>query len=201
MDDNPYSGGAGRFANSRRSTVADDTDFILAQRIKGVPASAVARMLNRNLADVLLIYGADMKECEREEAEPEPPRPAPAPRPSRAKVGVRRPRSEASPLTRTLPTWAKPVVLEVANKHGFTVDCLCANDDKRVFIAARREAWHTLYATGRCSLPQIGAWFGGRNHASIHSGIKIHAAALGARQPDIDAWNRLGATNSREEAA
>ena len=201
-DHNPiHQSNAGNFATSRKGGVAADTDFILAQRSKGVPASAVARMIGRAETDVRLIYGMD---CTAQDA-PEAPTPALVWRQSKArapsgKCGVRRPRSVASPLTRTMADWAKVIALEVAGKHGLTFDCLTANDDKRVFIVARREAWHAIYATGRCSLPMLGAWFGGRDHTTIRSGIRKHAETLAVLQADVEAWQSLGSSTKREAA-
>lgn len=199
-DHNPlHQSNAGNFATSRKGGVAADTDFILAQRSKGVPASAVARMIGRNLADVRLIYDAG---CLAREAEVQvfPTRNWRPCKPSRAKPGARPKRSDATPLTREMAAWAKPIAQEVAAKHGLSLECLCANDDSRSFIAARREAWHAIYSTGRCSLPQVGAWFGGRNHATIHKGIRKHEETLAAQQADVQAWQILGSPTKQVAA-
>lgn len=198
-----YQSRAGSFATSRKGGVAADAEFILEQRSKGVPASAVARMIGRAEADVRLIYGVS---CAAQEGEA-PAAPLPVwrqskPRPSRAKlVGIKQRRAPSRPAPRELSAEARKIALEVAAKHGLTLETLCGADDKRVFYLARREAWHAIYATGRYSLPLVGAWFGGRNHTTIRTGIRKHAEALAVQQADVEAWNALGTNSTKREAA
>lgn len=78
----------------------------------------------------------------------------------------------------TTPTMAD-ITADVARRHNVTVaDLRHPTRGRKALVAPRREAWTLIYATGRFSYPQIGRWFGGRDHSTIHHGRKRYLADL-----------------------
>lgn len=179
----------GEFATSRRPRAADHADFILTKRASGVPVSAIARMIGCNETEVALIANLSAKPADRimEIADLESPKPA-RPRASRTT-----PRFVKDPKQTAIATWALPYIEKHASRAGVSVAAFLSKVYVKKLSAARNGCYADLYATGRCSLPQIGGWFA-RDHTTILSGIAKHGEAESA---DLTAWNRLG----RKEAA
>jgi hypothetical protein len=126
MTGNIQSARGGDFATGRRGGVASDFDFILEQRARGVPASAVARMLNRNIADVRAIYDADPL---RAEERPTPGQTLRAIR--RAKPPPVRQASSKANVWRDMPARALAIVRAIANYYGVTVEELRGHRPQR----------------------------------------------------------------------
>jgi len=62
---------------------------------------------------------------------------------------------------------------EVCKKHGITVKDFDGRDQKSMFCRARRQAWWRARQETKASLPQLGAWSGGREHTTVYHGIQI----------------------------
>lgn len=63
----------------------------------------------------------------------------------------------------------------VATRYGLTLEALRGPSRKRDLAHPRQEAFYEIYKTGLFSLPQIGAWFGGRDHTTVYHGCRAHA--------------------------
>lgn len=185
MSELTHSARGGEYATSPRSRVAEDAAFIMAQRVRGVPVSAIARMTGRSVTDVQAVVQAlDLAPVPRADAFPSPPAAPPvAPKPKRV-VGARKPQEERvwkrrTPPRRAMPTRVREIVEKIASHYGVTVEELIGDSKIRAIATIRNEAWHTLYETGRYSSPAIGSWFGGRDHTTILAGIGRHEKRLG----------------------
>ena len=69
------------------------------------------------------------------------------------------------------------IVREVAEQHGFTVDQLVSPSRRHDLSRARFECFGRIRAeirfrSGPPSLPQIGRWFGGRDHTTVLNGLR-----------------------------
>lgn len=98
-------------------------------------------------------------------------------------------------MANVLATLGKPerksmalITAEVAIRHGVSIAEMISNnnttDRNPRLVRARQEAWWEIRqqrAEGnrpRFSLPQIGEYYGGRDHTTIISGIKHHEQRL-----------------------
>lgn len=70
----------------------------------------------------------------------------------------------------------RQIAQQVAEEHGLTVAELRSGKIVRRIAHPRQKAFALTYATGRYSLPQIGRWYGGRNHTTVRTGIINHKA-------------------------
>jgi hypothetical protein len=163
----------GEFATSRKGGLdAYEVAFIQQKLDACVPWSAIAKMLGRPIDDI------------RTRASLAPSAPIVE---STSHAGAElgsvqptwRPRCRV-PRLRMMPAAVREVVEAVAIHHGVTPQSMVGPSHKRVYAFARHEAWHLLYATGRYSLPQIGSWFGGRDHTTVLNGIRgyVRRAAM-----------------------
>lgn len=75
-----------------------------------------------------------------------------------------------------IPTLAKQIVRQVAQKHGVSVKDVYSVRRDRPSVAARHEAMYRLREETTLSLPQIGRLLGGRDHTTVLHGIRKHAA-------------------------
>jgi chromosomal replication initiator protein len=69
------------------------------------------------------------------------------------------------------------IVQQVADEHGFTLAQLVGPSPRHDLARARFCAWYRIRNEVRFrnlppSLPQIGKWFGGRDHTSILHGLR-----------------------------
>jgi hypothetical protein len=153
---------------------ADDAAFIYAKVRERVPLSAVARMVGRPLADVRLVI-----ETMRCGEKPPPRKPAPAiecePDYSGRLVqtlfkGVIRVPHKTPDQTPTMLGIAK----DVAARYQITVEDLRGAARVRWIAWPRQEAFALCYETGLWSYPQIGDFFGGRDHTTVMHGEKRH---------------------------
>lgn len=65
------------------------------------------------------------------------------------------------------------ILSQVAKKHTLTQGALKSRQREADVCAARNEAYYESYLLGK-SLPQIGRFYGGRDHTTILSGIRKH---------------------------
>lgn len=82
----------------------------------------------------------------------------------------------------------KRIIAEVAERHGFTPEALTGQSRSARIVRARQEAMWLAYQErwpdGRrvYSLPQIGAFFGGRDHTTVIHAIRRHEALMMVRE-------------------
>jgi chromosomal replication initiation ATPase DnaA len=153
----------GDFATSRRGGIAEDMAFIMTRHQQGVPISAIARMTGRSEADVRRAVGAT-----------KPRKATPKPSPT---LGRTRTRAQRVDAARGIPPAALCIVAGIAAEYGFSAEDVRFSRKRKV-TAARRDAYHALYATGRYSYPQIADWFGLKSHHAVREGALKHAALL-----------------------
>lgn len=79
----------------------------------------------------------------------------------------------------------------VADKHGVTLDALKGPCRARCIAWPRQEAYWKIYSTGFFSMPQIGQFFGDRDHSTVHHGIRAHAKRIGTPLPPYAVSKRL----------
>lgn len=79
----------------------------------------------------------------------------------------------------------KEIAAEVCHEHGIRLSDLLGQSRERRFAWPRQEAMWRMSAQAmtngspRYSLPQIGAFMGGRDHSTVVHGIKAHAERNG----------------------
>lgn len=86
---------------------------------------------------------------------------------------------------------------DVAAQHNLTVADLTGDRRVHGVVVARQEAMADMYATGRYSLPVIGAFLGGRDHTTVLHGVRAHkrrlVGAIGADDPNCRTVRPLAA--------
>jgi glycerol-3-phosphate dehydrogenase len=92
----------------------------------------------------------------------------------------------ASSSTETFLNKAKPtyiivreVLFAVAEKHGVTPEDICSARRNLVVVLARHEVCYRLRKETPWSLPRIGQYLGGKDHATVINGIRKHAERNG----------------------
>jgi hypothetical protein len=192
----------------------DGADFAYVVSLLGrYPASAIARMAGRSLSFVEQIadtvgYSAPIRSAPpfvaavrgRTYTAPQENSPpvcsVPAPREHRRQAIAR-------DWRQSMPPRARKAIQAVADRHGVAFDLLVApylQPGPQKFARIRQEAYCAVYdlrddeGARRFSLPLIGAWFGGRDHTSVHHGIRQYREALAdAERQQADAWASLEA--------
>lgn len=61
----------------------------------------------------------------------------------------------------------KVIAAEIADKYGLTLADLQGPETRREISRPRQEAMARIYATGFFSYPQVGRFFGGRDHTTV----------------------------------
>lgn len=74
------------------------------------------------------------------------------------------------------------MVEEVAAKHRLTVPIIMGTSRDVASVAARHEAWWTVWRETGLSYPRLGALFR-RDHSSILHGVRKHQAKVAASGP------------------
>jgi chromosomal replication initiator protein len=69
------------------------------------------------------------------------------------------------------------IAQEVADEHGFTLEQLVSPALRRDIARARWVCWGRIraevrFVSGPPSLPQIGKWFGNRDHTTVLHGLR-----------------------------
>ena len=72
------------------------------------------------------------------------------------------------------------ILAEVACKHRVSVKELLGRGRRPYVAWPRQEAMWRIRQTGRYSLPQIGAFLGGRNHTTVIRGVRAHERRMSA---------------------
>lgn len=70
------------------------------------------------------------------------------------------------------------IATEAAHLHGLQLADLKGASRLRNIVHSRQQAMAEMYATGRFSLPQIGAFLGGRDHTTVLHGVRAHKARI-----------------------
>jgi chromosomal replication initiator protein len=76
----------------------------------------------------------------------------------------------------------KQIATLVAERHGLGLEHLVGPETAQRFVLPRHEAMFLIRAENRYSLPQIGKFFGDRNHATVIHGVRRHAARIASKQ-------------------
>lgn len=151
-----------------------DREFIYQKALQGVPASAIANMLRKNLVDV-------------QDA-------MPGAKPRRLSYASGAPTKAATQPARDVvrdyvPPSVRAILADVARRHDTTVDELCqptvskTRRQARCVAHARQEAMHLIYQLDRFSSVDIGGFLGGRDHTTVLYGIREHRRRLGMLPP------------------
>jgi chromosomal replication initiator protein len=69
----------------------------------------------------------------------------------------------------------------IAERHGLRLDELTGPAKPYRISHPRQEAYALIYATGRFSLPQIGRFFGNRDHTTVYYGIRAYEDRIAGR--------------------
>lgn len=75
----------------------------------------------------------------------------------------------------------KTIATRVALAHGFQLEDLTGPARTKRVAHVRHEAMWEIYETGLFSYPQIGRFFGGRDHTTVICGCRAHEARSGVR--------------------
>jgi len=62
---------------------------------------------------------------------------------------------------------------QVCKQHSITIEQFDGRDLGRMFCRARCQAWWRARQETTASLPQLGAWSGGRNYATVYHGVNV----------------------------
>lgn len=166
----------GQFATARRGMESIDFGFVMSRLQRGDPMASVARMAGVSQADVQRLVDTLSP---RKPAEPVLATVLTLP-------GTQTPKA----WRQSLPRAARLAIEAVAEAHGMTYGDLTLPRQFRgtkAACAARHEAYHAVYdirrpdGSRKFSLPQVGAWFGGRDHTTIHHGVQRHEERLAER--------------------
>lgn len=88
-------------------------------------------------------------------------------------------RMETIPNPATRPTMMS-ITMRVAEKYGVTVADIRGPSQTRRLVYPRWEAMHEIRQATTYSLPQIGRWFGGRDHSTVWNAVRKHDARIAA---------------------
>ncbi len=86
-------------------------------------------------------------------------------------------------------TWNTPpakrsmrdIATEIAEQNGFKLHDLVGVSRCQPVARVRHQAFHAIMATGRFSTPQVGRFFGGRDHTTIIHGVRRHAERMASQ--------------------
>lgn len=197
----------GDFAGRRRHLDQSDALWIMARKRRGLSDQAIATQGRYGLADVQKITSEHALDClpaSRPTYDPQAQGRIVQLQPARVSIGSGLPLyratfggrlviqpSLARAIIARMPPPRKPwhaFVREVAIKHGLTLADLIGPYRAPKVAHARQEAMWVLFQERRWSYPQIGRFFGGRDHTTIMHGVRRHQsrldeAAAGAAPP------------------
>jgi len=171
----------GHYATSRRGMCADDEAFIRTKIRQKVPLGAVARMAGRPLSDVQIVLDAMRR------GRPNPPIRRPAPEIIREPIEPPEPDyggQEVLSLFRGLifippkRRTMREIAEDVARRYCVHVDDLRSDSRVRWLAWPRQEAFALCKATGLFSYPQIGQFFGDRDHTTVLYGERAYKKRL-----------------------
>lgn len=75
----------------------------------------------------------------------------------------------------------RQIIKQVADKHCISVEEIKSHRRSRNVVNARHEAFYRCRHETSNSLPQIGRFFGGRDHSTVLHGIRKHQERLNDR--------------------
>jgi hypothetical protein len=159
----------GEFATARRGGLdSHDMEFIAGMARKGVPDSAVAKMLMRGVQEVTAAREALSLERapRRTYGQPKAPERAPV---------IRRP-PPPKRGDKAMPARAYKIIREVCDLYAITWSEMVGERRHKLYTKPRQQVWWRLWTSG-FSLPQIAHWFN-RHHTSILAGANAHSARL-----------------------
>lgn len=172
----------GDFATSRRGGMdAHEIQFIRARSFEGRTARQIAKMLGRAVDDVT----PHMVDWERYAPQPEPVQ----------DVAWAEPERLPSPGDIVLSLWRGLLVVperratrlqiaeEVAARYGVSVEALRGPLRHKAFTVPRQEAMWRMVKAHRWSTPQIGDFFGGRDHTTVLHACKAHEKRMAEALP------------------
>jgi len=166
-------GGPGRFATRRGGLHADEIAFIQARAFEGRTARQIAKMLGRPLDDVSPHVDVNAWEPPAP-AEPEPINtvalPEPVPGPGEIVLSLWRGLLVVPSRTAT----RQEIAQEVARRYGVSLEALRGPLRTKAFTVPRQEAMWRMVKANRWSTPQIGDYFGGRDHTTVLHACKAH---------------------------
>lgn len=176
----------GEHATAPRSRIAEYTPFIREQAARGVPLTAIARMVGRNEADVRLVVDlAPMQAIARPVVELKVKPVKIAKRSKPRLTGTRSgPRGHKPAKPRPMPKEAERIVLRVAGMYGRTFSEILSPWQGRDIAWVRQHVYHALYAVKRpdgrskWSTLIIGEFIGGRDHTTVMWGMRQHQKRL-----------------------
>lgn len=82
------------------------------------------------------------------------------------------------PVVPPRPGTMREIAALIAKKYELSLDELKGPTRERRVSWPRQEAFALIYAQGSLSLPQIGQFFGGRDHTTVLHGIRRHKARV-----------------------
>ena len=65
------------------------------------------------------------------------------------------------------------IKIQVCKEFRLPVELFDGPDRSRAIAAARRLAWWRARQSMDASYPQLGVWSGGRDHTTVHHGVKL----------------------------
>jgi hypothetical protein len=80
------------------------------------------------------------------------------------------------------PATMAQIASEVAMRHGVTLDAMRGPRRAKRLVWARHEAFWRIYRTERFSFPQIGRFFGDRDHSTVIYGVRRFEERLALEQ-------------------
>jgi hypothetical protein len=166
----------GEHATASRARIAEHAPFILAQAARGVPLSAIAQMIGRSRVDVATVISVGSLSAVA--------RPTKLPEPAVKNAPANRARKVRRRWRRSLTPRVRKAIEAVADYYGVTVDELIGRRGATALQPIRQEAYHAVYdlrmpdGSRRYSSICVGQFFGGRDHATILSGVAAHMARL-----------------------
>lgn len=93
-----------------------------------------------------------------------------------------KPTAAPTAVTRGVPPSVRSIMAEVASRSGVTVEELVSQSRLRRIAWPRQEAMYVVRALGRFSLPQIGRFFGGRDHTTVLAAINAYEERVRAHE-------------------
>lgn len=92
------------------------------------------------------------------------------------------------------------IIADVAFEHGLTVRDILGSGRQRKLVVARHAAMYRAACETLCSLPQLGRFFGDRDHTTVLHGIQAHCRRTGDALPRGMVVSKRAATLWPKEA-
>lgn len=162
------------FVGSRGRLSDEEVLFVARHHYRGASGQAIARMLNRPVIDVEAIRARlDPLETRHPVLAPDP-----SPEPIAEPVVVKLQTTVLEQVT------IGSVAIQVGGYYRISIDELRGPARTKEIVEARQAAFYSCREVRlenglpRWSLPQIGRWFGGRDHTTVLHGVRQHKKRL-----------------------